>query len=79
MEENEGECTTKAEEKKGSKKNSWQWAMHAWLYRDVQQTLKGRTFVGYGFSTEGTFISASVVPRCGERWGGVTKQSITNR
>ena len=50
MEENEGECTTKAEEKKGSKKNSWQWAMHACLFSDP---LQGKYFSGLSSQQRG--------------------------
>ena len=55
--ENEVECTAKAEIRKAE----------LWLYSDVLRAFKGerggkKHLYSYGFSAEGTLISASVVP-----------------
>ena len=46
-----------------------------WLYTDLLQALKGRHLSSV-FSTDGTLISASAVPRCGGGTSDGTKTCI---
>ena len=63
--------------KLGQKRNSWQWAKHAWLYSDLLQALKGEHFVSSGFSTaEGTLISVPAVRHCGLRVPNWTRLNV---
>ena len=62
QETNKGEWTRKV--KIRTRKNFLAEGKHLLLYSDLLQTLKGRTFVSSGFSTEGKLISASTVPQC---------------
>ena len=61
-EENTDKWTGEVKKIKRQGRNPLQCAKHAQLSFDLLQALKGRTFIGSGFSTEWALISVSAVP-----------------